>query len=145
MLNAINELVIRESFLVINADTWLGSGLKLINSSKLCSIAAIQVQDSSRYGTLKILDNNIVGFSEKDPKIKAGWINAGLYHMHPKNFKKPESYKKFSMEEVILPKIAEEGNLYSVCLDTDFIDIGIPEDYLKFCRWIKGDKNALKS
>ena len=42
VLNAINELVIRESFLVINADTWLGSGLKLINSSKLCSIAAIK-------------------------------------------------------------------------------------------------------
>ena len=143
--NAINELDIRESFLVINADTWLGSGLKLINSSKFCSIAAIRVQDSSRYGTLKILDNKIVGFSEKDPNVSEGWINAGLYNIHPKNFKKYLSHKKFSLEEVILPRIAEEGNLYSICLDTDFIDIGIPEDYLKFCRWIKGDKNALKS
>lgn len=145
VLNAINALDIRESFLVINADTWLGSGLQLINHSKICSIAAIWVQDSTRYGTLKILDNKIIGFSEKDTNIEEGWINAGLYHIHPKYFEKYLSHKKFSLEKVILPKIAEDGNLYSIFLDTDFIDIGIPEDFLKFCRWIKGDKNALKS
>jgi len=28
-----------------------------------------------------------------------------------------------------------------VKLDTSFIDIGIPEDYLKFCKWIDSEKN----
>ena len=27
-----------------------------------------------------------------------------------------------------------------VTLHTDFIDIGIPEDYFRFCRWIESDK-----
>ena len=39
----------------------------------------------------------------------------------------------FSMEKEVLPSLISAGLLKGVELDTDFIDIGIPEDYFNFC------------
>ena len=46
----------------------------------------------------------------------------------------------FSLEEQVLPKLASLGKLEALLLETDFIDIGIPEDYFRFCNWIKKNK-----
>ena len=48
-----------------------------------------------------------------------------------------------SLEDEIFPKLVC-SNLYAVHLDVDLIDIGIPEDYFRFCSWIEsGKKNEL--
>jgi NDP-sugar pyrophosphorylase family protein len=48
--------------------------------------------------------------------------------------------RPFSLERELFPKWVRAGQLGAVHLETDFIDIGIPEDYFRFCRWIESKK-----
>ena len=65
ILNALKTIKLKDSFMAINADTWLGTGLKVMSSSKAPSLAAIQVEDCSRYGSLSIVGGNVHKFQEK--------------------------------------------------------------------------------
>ena len=68
-----------------------------------------------------------------------GLINAGLYHLSASVFDDAPS-GPFSLEQDIFPNLVAQGELSSVLLKTDFIDIGIPDDYHRFCNWIKSGK-----
>jgi D-glycero-alpha-D-manno-heptose 1-phosphate guanylyltransferase len=137
VLNAINTLNIKESFLVVNADTWLSGGLKEINNSAPNTIGAVMVSNCSRYGALAINDGIVVSFLEKKNSRRAGLINAGLYHLHPSIFLELSGSVSFSLESEVLPVVVSKEMLFALEIDADFIDIGIPEDYLKFCKWIE--------
>jgi NDP-sugar pyrophosphorylase family protein len=144
ILNAVRSLQIEDSFLVINSDTWLGDGLKDLNVSTPNSIAAIEVADCSRYGSLTIENNTIKEFLEKGCVAGEGLINAGLYHLKIDLFLDFFNTKSFSLESDVFPIAAKNGFLKAKKVNTDFIDIGIPEDYFRFCNWINTDKkNAL--
>ena len=140
IMNAINVLNINESFMVINADTWLGSGFKQLSLSSPNSIAAVSVKDCSRYGALVVIDGNIEQFLEKKSSNGIGLINAGLYHLSPDIFNQVLTDTIFSLEADIFPSIVNMGMLSAIEINTDFIDIGVPEDYLRFCRWIESGK-----
>lgn len=140
ILNAIHKLNITESFIVINADTWLECGLDEINCSPKNSIATIKVQDCSRYGTLKLNNKKVENFIEKDDFTNGGYINAGMYHLDPKVFLQFKLNSNFSIENDIFPSLSNKGILSAVKIDTKFIDIGIPEDYFKFCAWMESEK-----
>ena len=142
VMNAIKCLNITESFLVVNADTWLDAGFKDLSTSPANSIAAVEVKDSSRYGTLDVVDNKIVRFLEKNSPCNNGLINAGLYHLSPDVFSDFVANKTFSLETEVFPNICKRMRLNMVKVETDFIDIGIPEDYFRFCKWIKSGKNS---
>lgn len=138
--NAINTLNINESFLVINADTWLGDGLKQISLSPPNSIMAVKVKDCSRYGALVVKGAMVEKFLEKKLSYNNGLINAGLYHLSSDIFSEYVGNASFSLEAEVFPKIASNRNLSVVEVDTDFIDIGIPRDYYRFCSWIASGK-----
>jgi len=137
VLNAINILNIKESFLVANADTWLSDGLSELNNSLPNSIGAVSVSDCSRYGELDINDGIIKDFMEKNSSRRPGMINAGLYHLSPDAFSGFPKNFNFSIEREVFPNVIKTDELKAVELDIDFIDIGIPEDYLEFCNWIQ--------
>ena len=137
VLNAIDVLSLTKSFLVINSDTWLSSGIKEINNSNINTIAAVKVDDCSRYGALEINEEKINRFFEKKVSNKPGYINAGLYHLSPEIFSAEDLGNSFSLEDKIFPKIAKIRELSVLKLDVDFIDIGIPSDYFRFCNWIE--------
>ena len=40
----------------------------------------------------------------------------------------------YSLEKELFPKLVNSKSLSGLFLDSNFIDIGVPEDYLKFCR-----------
>jgi D-glycero-alpha-D-manno-heptose 1-phosphate guanylyltransferase len=141
VLNAIDQFDISKSFLLANADTWLGSGIETIKNQSINSIGAVYVQDISRYGSLKIDGLKITSFDEKSPSNASGYINSGLYHIHPEIFKKFQPGSSFSMEKDIFPELIADLNLNAVKMHTTFIDIGIPADYLTFCQWIENNKN----
>jgi NDP-sugar pyrophosphorylase family protein len=144
IMNAIDVLNINESFMVINADTWLGSGFKKLALSAPNTIAAVVVEDCSRYGSLIVNEGKVERFLEKDISCGPGLINAGLYHLSPGIFDGTLKGTSFSLEADILPVVADRGMLSTVEINTDFIDIGVPEDYLRFCSWMeKGRKNEL--
>ena len=142
IMNAVNILNINESFMVINADTWLGSGFDQLSRSSPNVIAAVCVKDCSRYGALDVVGRKIKQFLEKKLSHGSGLINAGLYHLSPDIFNEALNNTSFSLEVDIFPSIVERGKLSTIEINTDFIDIGVPEDYLRFCRWIETGKNS---
>ena len=140
ILNAIKVLNIKESFFVANADTWLSNGIQNLIQSDPISIGAIKVDQVDRYGSLDISNNKITSFIEKSNIGSSGWINAGIYHLSPEIFSKKNYQESFSLEEVIFSELSLQNKLNACCLDGNFIDIGIPEDYYKFCEWVKKGK-----
>ena len=140
IMNALNVLNINESFMVVNADTWLGSGFEQLNLSSPNSIAAVKVEDCSRYGALVVADGKIERFLEKKLSYGPGLINAGLYHLSPDVFNGVLGGTSFSLETDIFPSAVDRGMLSAIQINTDFIDIGIPRDYFRFCRWIESGK-----
>ena len=140
ILNAISELGITDSFLVVNADTWLGHGYKELSVAEPSALAAVSVPNSQRYGSLVFNEDSIIEFKEKSKSNGQAFISSGLYHLSPGIFEGIDPGSSFSLEEIIFPKLVSKNMLGVVKLNTSFIDIGIPEDYLKFCTWIDGEK-----
>ncbi len=140
IMNAVNVLNITESFMVINADTWLGSGFKQLSLSTPNSIVAVNVEDCSRYGALVVIDGKIERCLEKSSSHCSGLINAGLYHLSPDIFNQVLDDTSFSLEADVFPSVVDGGMLSAIEINADFIDIGVPEDYLRFCRWIESGK-----
>ena len=139
---AVRELGLEGSFLVANADTWLGSGLQAMTDAPVPAMAVIAVPDTVRYGHVRVESNKIVAFEEKQSSSGPGLINAGLYHLKADLFQNWDGHA-FSMERELFPAIVSANKLVAVPLKTDFIDIGIPEDYFRFCRWIKSQKTEI--
>ena len=144
VLNAISMLDVEDSFLVANADTWLGDGVELLCSKPPCALVAVNVPNSERYGAVQCNGSKITQFKEKSISTGQGYVSSGLYHLSEKIFDGFEIGSSFSLEEDVFPKLVADKKLNVVKLDTDFIDIGIPSDYLKFCSWIlSGRKNEI--
>ncbi len=140
--NAISELDITENFLLINADTWLGDGLFNIWINNAPSMGIIKVEDISRYGEVKFDKNIVTSFEEKSGINKSGYINAGISCLDPKSFEMLD-LKIFSLEKDFFPKLLKKDLLQAVKLNADFIDIGIPSDYNRFCKWIESNKKNI--
>ena len=137
ILNAIDFLGITEGFLVANADTWLGGGVKQLSEETSSAIVAVRVGNSQRYGSLKFEGKKISSFEEKLDSVEQGYVNSGLYYLLPGVFEKFEVGSTFSIESELFPALVSLGQLGVVKLSASFIDIGIPEDYLKFCKWVE--------
>jgi len=140
ILNAVSELGITDSFLVVNADTWLGHGFEELSGASPCALAAVSVPNGQRYGSLGFDEHGISEFKEKSNSDGQAFISSGLYHLLPAIFDGFDLGSAFSLEEEVFPNLVSKNMLGFVKLKTSFIDIGIPEDYLKFCKWIESEK-----
>jgi D-glycero-alpha-D-manno-heptose 1-phosphate guanylyltransferase len=139
---AVKQLNLSGDFLLTNADTWLGAGVQDISQSSSPSMAVLSLRDASRYGQVKFNDQfYITGFSEKSGSNEAGWINAGICHLNADFFKNWNG-QPFSLERISYPHLIGRGALKAVPLQTDFIDIGIPDDYFRFCHWISSGRKG---
>jgi len=103
------------------------------------AIAVVQVEDTSRYGRVCLEKDSISEFQEKKSSAGAGSINAGLYHLHSDMFLECNS-QSFSLEDKLFPVLVAEGKMRAVMVDEDFIDIGIPDDYFRFCSWLESGR-----
>jgi D-glycero-alpha-D-manno-heptose 1-phosphate guanylyltransferase len=135
--NAVSQLDIQDYFLVTNADTWLtNDGMEPLLSKKETCIGAVYIDNSSRYGTLTLLGDKVLSFNEKLGIPVPGWINAGCYVLAPNIFRNWDG-NAFSLEHDLLPKLVDSVELSAVRLNCQLIDIGIPEDYFKFCNSVE--------
>jgi D-glycero-alpha-D-manno-heptose 1-phosphate guanylyltransferase len=135
--NAVHELSLHEDFLVANSDTWLDNFMGDLLSASAPALGILQVENTQRYGVVNIDNQGLVtGFIEKSRTQGLGWINAGSYHLQPNLFVDWNG-APFSLEHHLFPKLVEERRLHAVPLKSDFIDIGIPEDYQRFTQWIE--------
>lgn len=123
--------------LVINGDTYLegdiSSFLHPLNNSEKIRIAALKINNRSRYGGLVISSNGLVlNFLEKGIS-SPGLINAGFYLINYEVFIKINKFN-FSLEKDIFINQLKSKSLFAKEIYADFIDIGIPEDYDRFCN-----------
>ena len=93
-----------------------------------CVIAALPVDDTSRYGSLDVGEGGrLLGFREKQPG--AGLINAGVSLFRKAALLPLVQPGQVSLETEVLPAMIAQGGKVLV-LDAgqvDFIDIGTPE------------------
>jgi D-glycero-alpha-D-manno-heptose 1-phosphate guanylyltransferase len=131
--NAVCELGLIGDFLITNADTWLESGINELSQVASPAIAVVKVDQVQRYGKVNYgIDQIITSFAEKSISVKPEWINAGLYRLNAEVFESWDG-KAFSLETDLFPKLVSRKALSAVPVETNFIDIGVPEDYKRFC------------
>ena len=135
----VNQQQWNGSFFTINGDTWLGSWVPSFSGVHSPAIGLVHVEDTSRYGRVDWQDDLVQSFQEKQPKAGPGWINAGVYLLQASDFQNWDG-RPFSLERDLLPEWAQQGRLQACPLDTEFIDIGVPEDYHRFCEWHQSGK-----
>ncbi|EAJ4679059.1 D-glycero-D-manno-heptose 1-phosphate guanosyltransferase [Campylobacter coli] len=125
---------IKNEAYVLNGDTFFGidlSKLKL-NGSKIC-LALKQMNDFDRYGTVNVDEQGIVTSFEEKVFKKQGLINGGVYLLKKDIFNNFSLERKFSFEE-FLQENYKTLKIQTQIFDDYFIDIGIPEDYIKFIK-----------
>lgn len=121
--------------LVMNGDSFVDVDLaELLQFHRanhaLITLAAVQVENASRYGTL-CLDpkNRVLAFLEKTGSDVPGLINAGVYVFDQSVLDQiPE--EPSSLEKDIFSRLIEKG-IYALPKRGVFIDIGTPEDYAR--------------
>ena len=140
---AVEQLQLTGNFLVANADTWLGTGIAEMIKATAPAMAVLELSDATRYGRVEFNQQRyITAFQEKNNNQGAGWINAGLCQLSAESFL-GWSRLSFSLERLTFPEMVAGGKLKAVMLQTDFIDIGIPDDYYRFCRWIAANREGI--
>jgi D-glycero-alpha-D-manno-heptose 1-phosphate guanylyltransferase len=138
MALAMRSLGISEA-IVTNGDTFLGGDLGALlrplarTHGEQARMAVVRVDDRTRFGGVELRGNRVAGFEEKG-RQGPGAINAGFYRLHADIFAAHAAGSTFSFETVVLPGLAAAGALGAALVDGEFTDIGVPEDYFRFCR-----------
>jgi len=137
--NVITKKKLMGFVLIANADTWLECGLGEMIRVEDPAIGVVKVKDTSRYGSVSLDHEGLIdSFVEKNLDQSAhqsGLINAGLYKLPISAFNEFAG-EAFSLEAKILPKLSESKVLRPLLIEGEFFDIGVPEDYYEFCRWL---------
>ncbi len=128
--------------LVLNGDSYMETDFhvmaeKHIKTGASMTMALREVEDVSRYGSVKLdSDNRIVSFEEKTPEPSKGYINAGMYLIQSRLFDDVRGDNVISLEKELLPLFLKEG-VYGHISSGKFIDIGIPETYKIADKYLK--------
>src|SRR5438874_1297644 len=94
------------------------------------TIAACQIENASRYGTVQVdKTNRVIGFTEKTGTQAPGLVNGGVYVFN-RSILQYIADGPASLERDVFPSLLEHG-VYALEQRGMFIDIGTPEDYLR--------------
>lgn len=119
-----------DPFLLLNGDSLLmdydiAAAQKQINNGYAGVIFGVEMEDVSRYGTLKFDDQMaLTSFEEKKPG--KGIINSGVYLLSSQLFSKIKNpIRPLSLEKDIIPLMISSGKrIYVMREQSPFIDIG---------------------
>lgn len=126
------EYCTEDNIFIINGDTFFNVNLEGMLKSHIenqadLTIATKTMKNIKRYGTVKLDNNRIIDFLEKQP-LQEGRINGGIYIIK-KSLLEAVEEKKFSFEIDFMQKYIQMLNIFSYPSEGYFIDIGIEEDY----------------
>jgi len=118
---------------VVNGDTFLEYSLAemetLVQGDGRLGMALVNVEDVHRYGAIGLEEGRVRSFHEKGDR-GPGWINAGCYYL-PESLLRSLPSGSFSFEEQVLAPAAAAGDVMGLTRTKGFIDIGVPEDYVR--------------
>ena len=123
--------------LVMNGDSLFKIDYKALMEFHLkkkadATLALRKLNDTSRYGRVVVnRSRRITGFEEKGLSAGSGFINGGVYILEKFFLMEPEFRGRFSIEKDCFAQLYPEAKLYGFLSEGYFLDIGIPEDYLK--------------
>lgn len=127
----------KNDIIVLNGDTFFNVNLnKLYEYHRLypasVTLALKPMSNFDRYGNVKMqgIENRILSFEEKKYCTK-GLINGGVYIINKQEPIFENLPEKFSFEAEVLQPQCTLGKLFGLIQDKYFIDIGIPEDYMR--------------
>lgn len=126
-----------ETALIMNGDTFSSVDTNSLasfhsNMKAMVSMAVVPISDASRYGTVLVTPEGRVKLFLEKQAIGSNLVNSGTYICN-NSLLDLFSTGNVSFENDILPIIINKGLLAAQIQDVPFIDIGIPEDYQKFC------------
>jgi D-glycero-alpha-D-manno-heptose 1-phosphate guanylyltransferase len=122
-------------FLVMNGDSFLEvdfSDLMDFHCSHraMATMAVVRVEDSSRYGTVRVDATGVViGFEEKTGSVAPGLVNGGVYIFNQAVLQHILT-RPASLERDVFPALLDHG-VYAQEQHGMFIDIGTPADYAR--------------
>ncbi len=98
-------------------------------------LALRQVPDPARYGAVKLENNKITAFLEKNPSLQGpALINGGVYLLSRNVLKLIDG--PCSIEANIFPKLVEMGEIEGQEFNGYFLDMGLPDSYAQSQREI---------
>lgn len=120
---------------VLNGDTWLELDYRAMFGAHRAAgvrltVAACEVADVSRYGSLEVVNGRIQGFREKGAS-GPGLINAGSYLVSSDLIRSIPPGRPHSFEQELLVPRVDELRPLAFVTHGRFIDIGVPEDYAR--------------
>lgn len=129
-----------DAFLVLNADTFYRAAYKSLidlfrEDDYDMALVLREVPDVSRYGSVRMEKNRVIGFNEKTTDARPGLINGGIYMMDQSILSEIPGGVNYSLENELIPSLLQSGGkIGAVVNDGYFIDIGVPEDYYRFVK-----------
>ncbi len=135
--HVLDALALDEAW-VANGDTYLDGDLSALHppldraGGERLRMALVTVPDRGRFGGVEVdAQGRVSGFLEKGQQ-GPGLINAGLYRLARAAL--PASrVGAYSLEADVLPGLVAQGAVTGCALPGRFTDIGVPEDYRRFC------------
>jgi D-glycero-alpha-D-manno-heptose 1-phosphate guanylyltransferase len=138
-----------QTVLVVNGDTIFKADIEKafrahIKNDSDCTLLLKPMENFDRYGVVELNeDDSIKHFSEKQ-FYKSGLINGGVYILNTEQLLGEELPSKFSFEKDYLEKYFDTRKIYGTVQDEYFIDIGIPEDFLRAQHELKQSELNVK-
>ncbi|HLB41365.1 MAG TPA: nucleotidyltransferase family protein [Gammaproteobacteria bacterium] len=133
--HALADMRDRETIFVLNGDTFVKFNYQAMyqqhrDHQAMMTMGLRLVDDCARYGKVMTINHTVVAFKEKG-EMGPGFINTGVYLIHPDLFARFNLSKQFSFENDFLHLFVSEIKPQIFISDDYFIDIGIPEDYAR--------------
>lgn len=132
------DQIIDDQAFIINGDTWFDISLDDLHRfaethQADLAFALKETTDSQRYGSVVCSsDSKIHSFTEKGQSTDASiTINGGIYLMRKSLLARYPMPEKFSIEQDLFQSKTRELNAFGKTYPGTFIDIGIPQDFLK--------------
>ncbi|MBA2382649.1 MAG: NTP transferase domain-containing protein [Chloroflexi bacterium] len=126
-----------EEILVLNGDSFFDVPLvDLVAARRAASadaaIALRRVDDTGRFGTVVVEGARVIAFREKTGK-GAGFVNGGVYALRADTLGELPAIGPASLERDLFPTLIRDANRTVIARTYEgfFVDIGIPEDYLR--------------
>jgi D-glycero-alpha-D-manno-heptose 1-phosphate guanylyltransferase len=122
--------------IVMNGDTLSNLDLQALSTFYRTTradlvMAATRVTDASRYGTIDFDAHTLRLSAFREKRAGEGFINAGTYAVDASCLVGRDLPEKFSFEQDFLSKRVGSLDIRVYAQVTEFIDIGVPADYLR--------------